>query len=170
MKANAYTPISIVIWLADTNYRVDLENELVRSLAVTDQLNALLAADQVPYQYVHVIRRCPFIDLFVQLKLAMDQEAAFVGYEEGPILFRPTYRYNLGSDVYDTSEKSRIPAWTGAFTCDISMSNIIDSAADRILYRGNDLDINAYSRAELYGSDHRPGKLQLLHEALDHVI
>lgn len=36
-----------------------------------------------------------------------------MGYEEGPILFRPTYRYNLNSDEYDTSEKMRIPAWTG---------------------------------------------------------
>lgn len=36
-----------MIWLADTNYRIDLENEIVRSLATTDQLDALLAADQV---------------------------------------------------------------------------------------------------------------------------
>jgi synaptojanin len=43
----------------------------------------------------------------------MSSGAAFMGYEEGPILFRPTYRYNLHSDEYDTSEKMRIPAWTG---------------------------------------------------------
>ena len=43
----------------------------------------------------------------------MDAQQAFHGYEEGPILFRPTYRYNFGTDVYDTSEKMRIPAWTG---------------------------------------------------------
>lgn len=48
-----------------------------------------------------------------QLKQAMDAQQAFHGYEEGPILFRPTYRYNIGTDVYDTSEKMRIPAWTG---------------------------------------------------------
>jgi synaptojanin len=46
----------------------------------------------------------------------MDSQAAFVGYEEGPILFRPTYRYNLHSDFYDTSEKMRIPAWTGTYS------------------------------------------------------
>ncbi|KAF9514763.1 hypothetical protein BS47DRAFT_1376435 [Hydnum rufescens UP504] len=108
-----------VVWLADTNYRIDLDNEQVRSLAELDNLDPLLAADQ--------LKRC------------MDSQAAFVGYEEGPILFRPTYRYNLHSDFYDTSEKMRIPAWT-----------------DRILYRGNDLDLSVYSRAELKGSDHRP--------------
>lgn len=43
----------------------------------------------------------------------MDARLAFEGYQEGPILFRPTYRYDVGTDNYDTSEKMRIPAWTG---------------------------------------------------------
>lgn len=47
----------------------------------------------------------------------MKNQMAFVGYEEGPILFRPTYRYDLYSDNYDTSEKQRIPAWTGKPQC-----------------------------------------------------
>lgn len=44
----------------------------------------------------------------------MDSGIAFTGYQEGPLLFRPTYRYDIGTDTYDTSEKMRIPAWTGA--------------------------------------------------------
>ncbi|KAJ7498702.1 SacI homology domain-containing protein [Mycena latifolia] len=108
-----------VIWLADTNYRIDFDNDTVRSLAVSDDFDALLAGDQ--------------------LRQAIDTGAAFVGYEEGPLLFRPTYRYDLGTDNYDTSEKMRIPAWT-----------------DRILYRGGALDLAVYSRAELKGSDHKP--------------
>lgn len=43
----------------------------------------------------------------------MDEGQAFSGYQEGPLLFRPTYKYDYGSDNYDTSEKMRIPAWTG---------------------------------------------------------
>ncbi|KAI0065841.1 DNase I-like protein [Artomyces pyxidatus] len=108
-----------VVWLADTNYRIDFENDVVRSLALADDLDTLLAADQ--------------------LKQVIDSGSAFGGYVEGPILFRPTYRYDLGTDNYDTSEKMRIPAWT-----------------DRILYRGTTLDLSVYSRAELRGSDHRP--------------
>ncbi|CAE6395108.1 unnamed protein product [Rhizoctonia solani] len=108
-----------VIWLADTNYRINLENNEVRYLAVNDQLGVLYDADQ--------------------LKLAMEAQLAFMGYEEGPILFRPTYRYDLYSDEYDTSEKQRIPAWT-----------------DRVLYRGIGLDLAVYNRAELKQSDHRP--------------
>ncbi|KZT72567.1 inositol polyphosphate phosphatase [Daedalea quercina L-15889] len=108
-----------VIWLADTNYRIDLENGDARSLAMSNDYDALLAADQ--------------------LKQAMDDGAAFRGYQEGPILFRPTYKYDVGTDNYDTGEKMRIPAWT-----------------DRILFKGSSLDLSSYSRAELKSSDHRP--------------
>ncbi|THG98860.1 hypothetical protein EW026_g3386 [Hermanssonia centrifuga] len=108
-----------VVWLADTNYRIDLENERVRHLAETDDFDALLSADQ--------------------LRQAMDEGTAFTGYMEGPLLFRPTYKYDYGNDNYDTSEKMRIPAWT-----------------DRILFKGNALDLSIYARAELKGSDHRP--------------
>ena len=38
---------SYVIWLADTNYRIDLDNSLVRELAESDELDALMGADQV---------------------------------------------------------------------------------------------------------------------------
>lgn len=50
----------------------------------------------------------------------MDSRLAFAGYEEGPILFRPTYKYNVGTDEYDTSEKMRVPAWTGTHPWDPS--------------------------------------------------
>lgn len=33
--------------------------------------------------------------------------------------------------------------------------------ADRIIYKGQDLDVNRYARAELRSSDHRPGKASL---------
>ncbi|KAM5535531.1 hypothetical protein V8D89_010868 [Ganoderma adspersum] len=108
-----------VIWLADTNYRIDLDNDRVRALALVDDFDALLAADQ--------------------LRSAIDDHEVFQGYQEGPLLFRPTYKYDLHSDTYDSGEKMRIPAWT-----------------DRILFKGISLDLSVYSRAELKSSDHRP--------------
>ena len=36
----------------------------------------------------------------------------FNNYIEGPINFAPTYKYDLFSDDFDTSEKMRSPAWT----------------------------------------------------------
>lgn len=38
---------SNVVWLADTNYRIDLDNETARSLATRDGFDAMLSADQV---------------------------------------------------------------------------------------------------------------------------
>ncbi|KAF8238902.1 inositol polyphosphate phosphatase [Tricholoma matsutake] len=108
-----------VIWVADTNYRVDLDYNTAKALAEADDFETLFAVDQ--------------------LRQAMDTGASFAGYTEGPLLFRPTYRYDAGTDHYDTSDKMRIPAWT-----------------DRILYHGNQLDLSVYSRSELRGSDHKP--------------
>lgn len=69
----------------------------------------------------------------------------FVNYNEGEINFPPTYKYDLFSDDYDTSDKCRAPAWT-----------------DRILFRKrregghNPGKVIYYGRAELKQSDHRP--------------
>lgn len=88
----------------------------------------------------------------------MDERAVFEGYQEGPLLFRPTYKYDLGTDNYDTSEKMRVPAWTGtpsrleSQSCDLYPT-------DRILFRGSNLDLAVYSRVELRSSDHRAGEL-----------
>ena len=40
------------------------------------------------------------------------ERLVFAGYEEGPLSFAPTYKYDKGTDVYDTSSKRRAPAWT----------------------------------------------------------
>lgn len=70
---------------------------------------------------------------------------------EGEINFPPTYKYDLFSEDYDTSEKCRAPAWT-----------------DRVLWRRriqqadsdnpnwNPGKLLFYGRAELKQSDHRP--------------
>ena len=38
---------SNIIWLADTNYRIDLDNDTVRSMVQSGDLDSLVAADQV---------------------------------------------------------------------------------------------------------------------------
>lgn len=103
-----------MVWIADTNYRVELDNDIVRCLAEDDDLDALVASDQASRAF-YSLSDLHLIASFIKLKNAIDAGAAFVGYEEGPLLFRPTYRYDVGTDVYDTSEKMRIPAWTGRY-------------------------------------------------------
>jgi hypothetical protein len=60
---------------------------------------------------------------------------------EGPLNFKPTYKYDVGTAVYDTSSKGRIPSWT-----------------DRILYVPRDgVLCTAYSADDsVLTSDHRP--------------
>ncbi|CAG8508862.1 9469_t:CDS:10 [Ambispora gerdemannii] len=108
-----------VIWLGDFNYRISETSEAVRNFASLGNLHALIKSDQLIKQH--------------------KSGAVFRGYTEGTLTFLPTYKYDTFSDKYDTSEKSRIPAWT-----------------DRILYRGMNITQSEYSRAELKVSDHRP--------------
>ena len=51
----------------------------------------------------------------------------------------PTYKYDNGTDDYDSSEKARIPAW-----------------CDRVLSKGDNLRQIHYNTAPLKFSDHRP--------------
>lgn len=60
-------------------------------------------------------------------------------FEEGVIKFKPTFKYNEDSDVYDTSKKMRVPSWT-----------------DRILFKPDNCKILYYNRRESRFSDHRP--------------
>lgn len=39
-------------------------------------------------------------------------QQVFRGFIEGNLDFAPTYKYDLFSEDYDTSEKCRTPAWT----------------------------------------------------------
>lgn len=74
-----------------------------------------------------------------QLNLQMVAGLSFPFYSEARITFMPTYKFDIGSDNYDSSEKARIPAWT-----------------DRILRKGPNLRQLAYNSAPLRFSDHRP--------------
>ncbi|KAJ4982639.1 inositol polyphosphate [Stagonosporopsis vannaccii] len=62
-------------------------------------------------------------------------------FNEMPIEFAPTYKYDVGTDNYDTSEKKRSPAW-----------------CDRLLYRGlgriKQLEYRRHDGVKV--SDHRP--------------
>ncbi|KAK2880034.1 hypothetical protein FQN49_000640 [Arthroderma sp. PD_2] len=108
-----------IIWFGDFNYRIGLSNERVRPLIEKGDIDTLYQNDQLNIQMVAGL--------------------AFPFYMEGPITFPPTYRYDNGTDLYDTSEKQRIPAW-----------------CDRILWKGNNLRQVAYHTAPLKFSDHRP--------------
>jgi len=46
-----------------------------------------------------------------QLYCQMKEGAVFENFTEAPITFAPTYKYDPGTTIYDSSEKRRTPAW-----------------------------------------------------------
>lgn len=113
----------ICILNGDLNYRIDtMGRDTVIKAVNANNLEKLLERDQLLVSR----RRTPTFGVRA--------------FREAQITFAPTYKYDVGSDRYDSSEKRRSPAW-----------------CDRILYRGDgqikQLD---YQRHELRVSDHRP--------------
>lgn len=111
-----------LFWLGDLNYRITLTNDEVRR-----ELRA---------------QKDGYIDRLLQydqLTQEINEGVVFQGFKEPTLQFRPTYKYDYGTDNYDTSEKARTPSWT-----------------DRIIYKGENLHPLAYSDAPLKISDHKP--------------
>ena len=69
------------------------------------------------------------------------QELFFKYFNEGNIEFQPTYKYDIGTDTFDTSKKQRVPAY-----------------CDRILWKLNDSIEQLYYKSipEIKYSDHKP--------------
>lgn len=113
----------ICILNGDLNYRIDtMGRETVVKAIKANNLAKLLERDQLLVSR----RRYP--------------GSRLTAFHELPIRFAPTYKYDVGTDEYDTSEKSRSPAW-----------------CDRLLYRGvGRVKQQDYRRHELKASDHRP--------------
>lgn len=120
-----------VFWCGDFNYRIDMDKEEIKELVKQNQLSPILEKDQ----------------LIVQKQAG----SAFNDYNEGNIMFAPTYKYDLFSEDYDTSEKCRAPAWTDRVLWRrrkmLQDESVYDWSEGRLLY---------YGRAELKQSDHRP--------------
>lgn len=113
-----------VFWFGDLNYRINGTRRMVDLLLLHNRHDVLRFNDQ--------------------LAAEMAQGRVFAHFREGPLNFRPTYKFDRLSDVYDSSSKQRIPSWT-----------------DRILFLSNDkaadVDILSYrSHLSFQTSDHRP--------------
>jgi hypothetical protein len=114
----------ICILNGDLNYRIDaMPRNTVVAAVQQGNLAKLLERDQ--------------------LLLSRKRNPGFRlrAFTEAPINFAPTYKYDVGTDNYDTSEKQRSPAW-----------------CDRLLYRGlgriKQLDYRRHDSIKV--SDHRP--------------
>lgn len=125
-----------VVWAGDLNYRVNVPRAVADQLLAEGMHDVLIKNEQLGLERAKGGRLAPF-----------------AGYQEGPLNFPPTYKFDSGTDTYDSSSKQRVPAWT-----------------DRVLFAGGEntvtvdgdnaaggLELRAYrSVEELKTSDHRP--------------
>lgn len=132
------------ILFGDLNYRLELSRPEAEGALHSGALPLLLQRDQ----------------LGEQLETVLDHPLA--AFREAPIRFAPTYKYDRGTRILDSSEKQRVPAY-----------------CDRILLRGDDDDNNNNDAAstilsydaidDMLLSDHRPvcATVQLAVKAID---
>ncbi|KAM9320557.1 synaptojanin-1 [Gastrophryne carolinensis] len=137
-----------VFWCGDFNYRIDLPNEEVKDLIRNQNWDSLIVGDQLINQ--------------------KNASQVFRNFLEGKVNFAPTYKYDLFSDDYDTSEKCRTPAWTDRVLWrrrkwpfdksaeDLDLLNSSLQEGRNISYTWNPGTLLHYGRAELKTSDHRP--------------
>ncbi|XP_060107178.1 phosphatidylinositol polyphosphate 5-phosphatase type IV isoform X2 [Heteronotia binoei] len=115
-----------VFWFGDFNFRLNEDREVVEQIlshGLETDMSKLLQRDQ--------------------LLKEMDNGSIFKGFQEAPIHFRPSYKFDVGQDTYDTTSKQRTPSYT-----------------DRVIFRcRNKADIHAVRYSSCLGmktSDHRP--------------
>jgi hypothetical protein len=82
----------VVFHFGDLNFRLDLSHS---------EAHRLIRARQ--YTLLH---------RYDQLESLRTSGALFDDFLEAPLTFAPTYKFDLNTDRYDTSDKQRIPAWT----------------------------------------------------------
>lgn len=130
-----------IIWLGDLNFRIDMDNEEVRNKIELLQFHSMIQHDQ--------------------LKREMNTRGgAFHPFKEMLIDFKPTYKFDKGTNVYDSSEKQRTPSWT-----------------DRVVYQGKNLiQLNYDSVETIMFSDHKPvfgtfkANVKFIDQAIRHKI
>ncbi|XP_068631973.1 inositol polyphosphate 5-phosphatase E [Battus philenor] len=104
-----------VFWCGDLNFRLGEPRAAV--LRWIEQTEFPLPA-YLPHGLLHAD----------QLTAVLEDGAAFRDFREAPITFPPTYKYDPGSQQFDTSSKQRAPAYT-----------------DRILYKARSMTTNSSS-------------------------
>ncbi|KAK7934010.1 hypothetical protein WMY93_004906 [Mugilogobius chulae] len=134
----------VVFWFGDLNFRIDdLEMQVVKSAIDNNKYTSLWDKDQ--------------------LNLAKDSETVLEGFQEGPLKFPPTYKFDVGTDTYDTSGKKRKPAWTDRILWRLRATAPLSAAAGGKrasvsgLTSGTRVTQHCYrSHMEYTVSDHKP--------------
>ncbi|XP_063258647.1 inositol polyphosphate 5-phosphatase K isoform X3 [Prinia subflava] len=139
----------VLFWFGDLNFRIaDYGIHFVRESINNKRFNLLWEKDQ--------------------LNMAKKKEPFLKEFREGPLLFKPTYKFDLYSEVYDTreqkslfwfNEKKRKPAWTDRILWKVKNTCEVASKEDEFPEEENLISVNLsnYLSHMSYGiSDHKP--------------
>eukprot|EP01062_Namystynia_karyoxenos_P003598 TRINITY_DN11299_c0_g1_i1.p1 TRINITY_DN11299_c0_g1~~TRINITY_DN11299_c0_g1_i1.p1 ORF type:complete len:1481 (+),score=363.37 TRINITY_DN11299_c0_g1_i1:97-4443(+) len=159
-----------VFFFGDLNYRVDLPYADAVALIQRGDIPALLERDQLQNEM-----RKP-LSPYARLR-----------WKEAVPTFNPTYKYDTGTDAYDTSEKRRVPAWCdrvlwwarpyGNRLWGLAVAGrkvrraaaiVVDDSGGGEGALRDPVKLRAWERTELRTSDHRPvcAELEVLVSAL----
>jgi len=120
-----------VFFMGDLNARVDATRQDVDLWLEEQQLGKCLERDQL----------LPLLRADPESAAGSGPAGMWPAFEEAPIRFLPTYKYDSHSDRYDSSKKKRVPSWT-----------------DRILWK-RDAHITSLAYGSIQSlqcSDHKP--------------
>ncbi|KAH0788230.1 Endonuclease/Exonuclease/phosphatase family protein [Histomonas meleagridis] len=84
--------VDYIIFMGDLNYRIVTTYEKCIEYIQRGKLSDLSDMDQ--------------------LHTTQKTDEIIRSFKEPPLLFNPTFKYDIGKDIYDTSPKHRVPSWT----------------------------------------------------------
>ncbi|XP_033374806.1 inositol polyphosphate 5-phosphatase K isoform X1 [Parus major] len=139
----------VLFWFGDLNFRIaDYGIHFVRESINNKRFSLLWEKDQ--------------------LNMAKKNEPFLKEFKEGPLQFKPTYKFDLYSEVYDTreqkslfwfNEKKRKPAWTDRILWKVKNLSEVASKEGEFPEEENliSVTLNNYVSHMSYGiSDHKP--------------
>ncbi|XP_012508488.1 PREDICTED: inositol polyphosphate 5-phosphatase K isoform X3 [Propithecus coquereli] len=128
----------LILWFGDMNFRIeDFGLHFVRE-SIKNQC------------YIHLWEKD-------QLSIAKKHDPLLREFQEGPLLFPPTYKFDRNSNDYDTSEKRRKPAWTDRILWRLKRQSQAGPHIPRLPAPYFSLSLRSYVSHMVYSiSDHKP--------------
>ncbi|KAH0795732.1 Endonuclease/Exonuclease/phosphatase family protein [Histomonas meleagridis] len=103
-----------IIFMGDLNYRISMTYE-----EVIDKINSKSLSDLYEKDQLHITQQ---------------NDKIINAFKEPKILFNPTFKYDLNSNIYDTSPKHRVPSWTDRILIRTSPKRIKIGLEDKLIF------------------------------------
>ncbi|XP_054449911.1 phosphatidylinositol 4,5-bisphosphate 5-phosphatase A isoform X6 [Pteronotus mesoamericanus] len=133
----------LVFWFGDLNFRIEsYDLHFVKVAIDNNQLHQLWEKDQ--------------------LNMAKNTWPILKGFQEGPLNFAPTFKFDVGTNKYDTSAKKRKPAWTDRILWKVKAPGGGRSPSGHESYRLQVTQHSYRSHMEYTVSDHKPVAAQFV--------